>query len=1249
MNQLRLLSLSLAVSLSTITAQALPPLAAGARGVSAVEASSPNHPSIAANLSKLPLSFEPNRGQAGSSVQFLAQGRGYSLLLSGSSAVVALGNPVDCPAQDNSSQPCNPSRKMQPELVRMTLAGQSAPYVGTLTGEEMLPGKVNYLIGDQPANWRTGISTYAKVRQTAAYPGIDLVYYGNQSQLEFDFVVAPGASPAAIQLGFAGQRRLSIASNGDLRLDGLRGQIVLHKPLVYQEEKGLRKPIPASFRLAAGNTVTFRIGNYDPGRPLIIDPVLVYSTYLGSSWSNSPGLGDSGNGIAVDAKGSVYVVGATYGTNFPTTTGAFQTVNGVSDTGHGSNVFVSKFNATGTALEYSTYLGGNGLATTNPYAYNVGDYGNAIAVDTSGDAFLTGWTFSTNFPTTTGAFQTVNKAAAVGFATAFVTKLNATGTALIYSTYLGGVSTAFESSFETDAGNAIAIDSAGNAYVTGFTRANNFPTTKGSYEPSTPNPSNEYTPAAFVTKINPQGTALVYSTYLGGYGCTVTVPCGGAFVGDVANAVAIDAAGNAYIAGSTFSNLFPTTKGAFQTVNRDAANGGTNAFISKLDPTGAKLLYSTYLGGSGAPSTDYQYLPDSANAIAIDSAGNAYVAGVTGSTDFPITPGVLGPAASGLGTGFVTKLNPTGTALTYSTFLGGDHASASAIAVDASGIAYVAGNAVAGNLLLSADAVSKAGGAFIAKVKPDASGLDYATLLGGSGGDQAFALALDAAGHVYVTGETASRDFPITPGAFQSTIETQDAFVSSLDLSKELDTRISTLTTLSTSALTASGGQTVTLTAKVAPSTGTTVATGQVAFSGQDCSHYQFAYTGYYWANCSALAVLNATLDSTGTATLSVPAIKDGQYSYYATYLGDATHSQSDTLASASPLQILVTGPPSSISGSSSYEDYGVPFELNAFVIDAAGYPMEGYTVDGIGHGLKLTPSSYITDQTGTAYFTATGIAAGTEHAAFYLAGTPLETVSAATILKVGLNVQLRPGSRLYGGALPSFAPIFTGLVNGDTVTVTPQTTAIATSPVGTYPVTATIGGPAAANYNITVVGTTLTVTPAPLTVQAKNETVTYGQTPAPPTAYNLLGFVNGETTSIVTGKPVLSTPVTSTTPVGFYPIGVSAGTLSAPNYYFRTVGNGMGTVGVYKAPLELVVANQTMHQGGPVPALTYALTGFVNGDTQATAVTGAPVVSTSATSSSPVGHYLITASAGSLAAHNYSFTVITGIMTVLP
>jgi hypothetical protein len=511
----------------------------------------------------------------------------------------------------------------------------------------------------------------------------------------------------------------------------------------------------------------------------------------------------------------------------------------------------------------------------------------------------------------------------------------------------------------------------------------------------------------------------------------------------------------------------------------------------------------------------------------------------------------------------------------------------------------------------------------VAKVKPDASGLDYATLLGGTGGDQAFALALDSAGHVYVTGETASTDFPITTGAFQTKLEAQNAFVTALDLSNESDTRISTLTSLSSSALSAAGGQSVTLTAKVVPTTGTTLATGQVAFSGQACSTYQHAIPSNYWTNCTAIPAANAPLNSAGVATRTVPALKDGSYSYYATYLGDTTHSESDTLASASPLKLLVSGPPATMYAGPVTEDYGTQFPIDVTLLDAAGFPMEGYTINAIGHGIGLEASSGLTDSTGVAYFNATGIAAGTEHVALYLAGATLESVSTYNILKVPLTVQLQPGTRLYGGPLPAFNPIFTGLVNGDTVTVTPQTTATLASPVGSYPVTATVSGAAAANYNVTVLGTTMTVTPAPLVVQAKNEAVTYGQTPAPPTAYNLVGFVNGDTASIVTGKPILSTTVTSQSPVGFYTIGVAAGTLAAPNYAIKTVGNGMGSVGVYKAPLTLTVASQTIHQGSPIPALTYTLTGFLNLDTAATT--------------------------GTLASHNYGFSVVNGILTILP
>src|SRR3989442_679598 len=520
-------------------------------------------PQVLAAYGKLPLSFEANQGQTEPQVKFLSRGSGYTLFLTSTEAVLMLTK-ADAHAKHRIP---GEARLVEPEkgagtVLRMKLLGANpAPAVA---GVGELPGKSNYFVGNDPKKWRANVPTYAKIEYRDVYPGVNLVYYGNQRQLEHDFVVSPGADPKAITLAFEGMDGVAIDALGDLVLRADGGEVRLRKPIVYQEQDGQRAVIPTRYVLKAEREVAFEVAAYDATKPLIIDPVLAYSTYLGGSG------GDQGFGVAVDAVGNAYVTGFAGSSDFPTTAGAFQTAFG----GGEADAFVTKLNPTGSALVYSTYLGGDGF-----------DPGDGIAVDATGNAYVTGLTFSTNFPTTPGAFQTTPKFAS----DAFVVKLNAAGTALVYSTFLGGDG--------FDQGHGIAVDAEGNAYATGGTSSTNFPTTTGAFRTTFGGRSD-----AFVTKLNGDGSALVYSTYLGG------------FSSDRGNAIAVDAAGNAYVAGLTFSTNFPTTPGAV----RETFGGIFDAFVTKLNPAGTALVYSTFLGGSSL---------DEGFGIAVDTAGSGYVAG----------------------------------------------------------------------------------------------------------------------------------------------------------------------------------------------------------------------------------------------------------------------------------------------------------------------------------------------------------------------------------------------------------------------------------------------------------------------------------------------------------------------------------------------------------------------------------------------------------------------------------------------
>jgi Beta-propeller repeat len=634
----------------------------------------------------LPLGFEPNVGQTDPDVKFLARGRSYALFLTAQEAVLTLSKPVE----DGKARPLLPLRastsadspSRTSTSVRMKLVGASA--APRIVGEGELPGKSNYLIGNDPKRWRTEISRYGRVRYEEVYPGIDLVFYGNQGQLEYDFVVSAGADPRAITLAFSGAHDVRLAAGGELVLGVGGGEIRQHKPVIYQEVEGVRQKVAGGYRLEERNHVSFEVGAYDVSRPLVIDPVLVYATLLGG-----PLALDIGHGIAVDEEGYAYVTGETLSADFPTTPGAFQqSFVGGGFFGAG-DAFVTKLNRSGTEVIYSTYLGGS-----------FDDLGLGIALDKHGHAYVTGRTYSADFPTTVNAFQSFfGSGGFFGNGDAFVTKLNRSGTDVVYSTYLGG-------SFD-DIGFDIAVDKRGHAYVTGATLSActgeplpaDFPTTPGAFQPVFAGGAD-----AFVTKLNLRGTALIFSTYLGGADTSRV---------DTGHGIAVDEEGHAYVMGQTSSVDFPTTPGAFQ---QSLLGNADDAFVTKLNRSGTALVYSTYLGGSSSFEEGHD--------IAVDKEGQAHVTGLTFSGDFPITSGAFQQSYFGDGDAFVTKINRSGTALVYSTYLGGTATDAGfGIAVDEDGCAYVTGWTTGSDFPTTPSAFQPAhaqiGAAFIAKIGHD--------------------------------------------------------------------------------------------------------------------------------------------------------------------------------------------------------------------------------------------------------------------------------------------------------------------------------------------------------------------------------------------------------------------------------------------------------------------------------------------------------------------------------------------------
>jgi hypothetical protein len=740
----------------------------------------------AARYGKLPLSFEANQGQTDSRVKFLSRGGAYIMFLTDRGAVLKLR---DTRPHVQSRKTGGSPRKSRThpvpgsDVIRMTLAGVNAS--ARIQGLEELPGKVNYLIGNEPRKWKRNVPLYAKVRYHDIYPGTDLVYYGNQRRLEYDFVLAPGANPSAIRFRIdtparahgkdAQDSHLRIAANGDLVIPTAGGEVRFHKPVVYQTEgmsppsttvqkdylKGrfvLRRVAPSDYEAA------FHIASYDRSRQLVIDPVLSYSTYLGGSGK------DEANAIAIDAAGGAYVAGTTASADFPVANALQTKINRTfpSET----DAFITKLSPDGTSLVYSTFLGGTR-----------GEIASAIAVDTQGNVYVGGETKSSDFPVTKGALQTVSSGGTDG-SDGFLAKIDTTGSTLIYSTYFGGNG--------NDMITALALDASADAYLTGVTGSADLSTTSGVVQTSiggaaTANCLQDQGPSlscgdAFVAELNPQGTGLVYSTYLGGTG------------DDYADSIAVDTTGSAYVAGTTGSLDFPTTSGAYQGwLSKD----GRNAFITKLKPLGASLAYSTYLGGSGNDTTGGT--GEVAHGIAIDTQGNAYVAGVTNSTDFPsVNPIQTGrPVYPTATQAFVTKLHPAGCGLVYSTRLGGFlYTSGTGIAVDSGGDAYVTGwtadfDFPVLNPFQASYRQAPSGGAlhteaFVSKLSPKGSSLLYSSYLGGSttdlptgygGGDISNSIALDSAGNAYVAGKTDSINFPVVNGADPTYRGSRDGFV----------------------------------------------------------------------------------------------------------------------------------------------------------------------------------------------------------------------------------------------------------------------------------------------------------------------------------------------------------------------------------------------------------------------------------------------------------------------------------------
>ncbi len=913
---------------------------------------------LAQNYGKLPLSFEPNQGQTDPRVKFLSRGNGYSLDLTDSAAVLALSKAG--PRTVGAMPLAGPNSNQKTDVIRMELAGSAAGV--RVDGADKLPGIANYFPASNPKSWHTNIPTYAKVKYAGVYPGVDLVYYGNQRQLEYDFVVAPNTSPKPIELHFAGAKKLKLTPEGDLAVIAKNGEIAFHKPIVYQIQSGQRQPVEASFRLEANNRIRFALGKYDQSRELVIDPVLVYSTYLGGTGT------DDIYAIAIDSSGNAYVTGdttsiATPG-HFPTTAGSYQPSPDTTYPFSSSDTaFVTKLNAAGTGLLYSTFLG-------------TGDnHGRAITVDSAGDAYVTGYT-NCNLPTTPRVYQ----GSCPGADSTFVTELNPGGSALVASTYLG------DGYFSQGLG--IAVDGDGDVFVAGQANSGpyaTFPTTTGAYQTANKAPSS-----VFITRFSANLSTLAYSTLIGG--------SNGA--GDAATALVIDANDNAYVAGYASSTNYPVSSNAFQTTNGTAKNTtspapGYNAIVSVVNPAGSELLYSTYLGGSGgydsAHSLTYY---DYGKAIRRDSAGNIYVAGFTGSANFPATAGAFQTAnpevkAGGFQAGFVTKFNPTLSARIYSTYLGGTDGNADQInglALDSLDNAYVTGWTSSDQFPVTAGAYqSKNPGAenlaktaFLTKLNPAGSEPLFSTYFGGANGDVANGIAVDASGDAYLTGYTYSTNFPTstTSTPFQKTNNSLSytGWVAKL----MPGTLLLTTTGLTVEPATQDLGSPVTFTATVNGSPA--IPTGTVTFTIDG-------------------TVADTLTLSNGAASYTTASLGVGTHSVYATYNGSTTFygstSPTETVTIVPPLTAVPTFTPAAGTYTSVQ---------SVTLADTTAGATIYYTLDGstptTGSAKYTTPITITSSTDVNAIAVATGHSqSGVASATYAIVGSPMALASPATAI----------------------------------------------------------------------------------------------------------------------------------------------------------------------------------------------------------------------------------------------------------
>lgn len=1241
----------------------------------------------------IPLSFEPNVGQEPREVRYLARGSSYTLYLAGGEML--LGGHNEAP-------------------LRMKLLG--ANLAAPIVGEGQQDSTSNYFLGNDPSKWRTSVPNYGRARYRSVYPGIDLVYYGHDGNLEYDWIISPAADPQRIRLSFDGADQVRLDKQGDLVIKLGKSEYRHRKPVVYQEVAGKRSEIAGTWILR-GKQAGFRIGAYDRGQPLVIDPVLYYSTYLGGN-----GL-DYAYAIAVDKVGNTYVTGGTGSANFPTTNPLQSSLHGAED------VFVTKINANGSARLYSTYLGGGGPdegkgiavdsqgevyvtgnagsfdfpmmgavqgtwggsgdafltklnATGSGLVYstylggNAIDYATGIALDPAGNAYIVGVTFSTNFPTV-NPYQSTKGAQQ----DAFVAKINPAGTAWVYATYLGGNN--------VDEGYAIAADADGNAYVTGYTASTNFPL-QSPYRSS-----NGASVDAFVTKLNPAGSALVYSTYLGGSAT------------DYGTGIAVDSTGSAYVTGVVGSSDFPVVNAM-----QPHLAGADDAFVTKFDPSGSTLVYSTYFGGGSE---------DQAYAVAIDQAGNAWITGRTNSSDFPLTNPIQ--ATRFAFDMFITEINATGSASLFSTFLGGTGSeSGRGIAVDSLGNIHIAGESTSTDFpVVNAVQMTNGGGAVsqdgIVLLLGNSPRLPYVFNDFAGKGCSDGELMYDASdGQSYTALSQGNGTYTYVPNLFTPGFD----ILRTGDFNGDGKADLILYNSHNALAYFGSGN-------------------GDGTFSFQALywsPHYDFVETGdlngdgktdVVLYNSSTGNLVTGISNGDGTFTYSFHLVTSNlTYVRLADFTGDGkadlflygagsgsaflgvgdgnggftfnavSLSPGYNLADVGDLNgdgkadlILYNSTNGNAATGISDGTGGFAFTPLIFSPGFTSVRLADYTGDGnvdVTLYNKINGTAYFGTGTGTGTFNFVVLFAspgfdwvipedvncdGKVDVIFYnsTTGTEYTGISngdgtfAYTYQYWGLGkvlvdqnhvsalpaagslvITASSASVVYGGVVPAITASYAGFVNGDTAAslTTPPTcttTATSSSPVGIYPTTCS--GAVDANYTISFVQGLLTITSAPLNIAANNTARAFGIANPPLNNVVASGFVNGDTLASLTGTLTCTTTATPASPAGSYPI-TCAG-LSSPNYSITYLP---GTLTIKSDTLTVTANNAARQYGSANPSFTVSFAGFVNGDTPAS-LGGSLACATTATQSSVVGTYPITCSG--LSSPNYAITYVAGHLTITP